>query len=613
MLKLNESTRLWLLYIFIGLFIITSVLLIIQIAKPTTQTGLVPTSTSTAPDETAVVGLQNTNDGQEIELTPTSLFQPVQLDLETISEDYNETGVMVFSMMDGIHQHLFVYHPLFFPLTRLTNHSWDDIHPAFSADGKLLAYASTQTGFWEIFILDLTSYEQIQVTHGNSYDGSPSWSPDGKWMVFESNRSGNLDIFIQSLDSLNDEPIQLTSDTAADFSPRWSPDGRTILFTSLRDGNEEIWLADLDKVDDRFQNVSQHPLLIETEPAWSPDGASFIYAANDEKTTSLHRIENLDPETDDLLTPGNIGAWNPQSSQIAVINHTENTSQLGIFDMDSRLIASPLQTMPGRIEGITWANHNLELLLPVLDSSQKESNTPASWQSILASEEIPEDRYRVSLLENVDAPYPYLHDALDESFNALRETLTLQLGWDFLAILENAYLPITNPSAPEISDNWLYSGRAFQLNTAPATSNWMVTVREDINGKTFWRIYLRTIDQSGAAGMPLRQRIWSFEQRTLGSPSAYEQGGNYSQNIPEGYWIDFTSLAAQYGWTRLPALLNWRTYLLATQHTTYVFQQTENFESALLDIYPPEALLPPAANSVMPVIPSPTPEATPES
>lgn len=612
MLKLNERTRLWLLYIFIGLFIITSALLAMQLLKPAAQTGQTPTPTFAPLNETIIDEQLDINDQPPTQSTPTTLFQPVQLGMDTISEDYNEMGVLVFSMMDGIHQHLFVYHPLFFPLTRLTNYAWDDIHPSFSADGRSLAYASTQTGFWEIFVLDLTTYEQIQVTQDNFYEGSPSWSPDGKWIAYESNRSGNLDIFIQSLDSLEEEPIQLTSDTTADYSPRWSPDGRSILFVSLRDGNEEIWLADLDKVDNRFQNISQQPLLINTEPAWSSDGTSIIFSANDEKANSLYRLDNLDPKSTSLLMPGNFGVWNPQSTQIAVINHTENASQLGIFDVDSQILISPLQTMPGRIEGITWANNNLELLLPVLDSNQKESITPAYWETALIAEDVPEDRFSLSILANVDAPYPYLHDAVDESFSALRDTLAAKLGWDFLAILENAYLPITNPSPPEISDNWLYSGRAFQLNTAPATSNWMVTVREDINGKTFWRIYLRTLDQSGAAGMPLRQRIWSFEQRTLGSPTAYEQGGNYSQNIPEGYWIDFTSLAAQYGWTRLPALLNWRTYLLATQHTMYVFQQAENFESALLDIYPPEALLPPAANSVMPVIPSPTPEATPE-
>jgi TolB protein len=182
------------------------------------------------------------------------------------------------------------------------------------------------------------------------------------------------------------------------------------------------------------------------------------------------------------------------------------------------------------------------------------------------------------------------------------------MGWDFLKTLNNAYVPITQPAPPMIENYWLYSARAFEIDDAPAAANWLVTIREDIDGKTYWRIFLKPIDQSGAVGNKLHQRAWSFDLRTQGSPEAYEQGGAYTQSIPEGYWVDFTELANQFGWTRIPALLNWRTYYPGTQHTIFVQKQYLDLETALLQIYPPEALLPPATDSLFPIRPTAVPE-----
>lgn len=567
------------------------------------ETVIIPVATQLENDSPAPTATQ--------QATPTSIFVPVNIEID-IDEDMNEVGVLAFAMMDGLHQHIFIYHPQFFPLTRLTNSLWDDTDPAFSHDGTKLAYASIQNGNWDIYILDLQTYQLTNFTDTESYESHPSWSPDDQWLVFESDRNGNLDIFIQSTTSDGDQPIQLTLSEADDFHPSWSPDGRQIAYTSLESGNEDIWLANLDTVEDRYQNISQQPESIELEPFWSPNNDQLFWAGKQNLGQLIIQETDSAVEPTKKIVSGSIGTFHPQGDAMAVGFHSAEGSHLGVYDITTGTMKFPFQSMPGRITGITWGNQNLELLLPLLNQSSA-STSPADWQYVQDSEStIPGNRMGLVALPGIDVEFPYLHDEVDESFSSLRQTIAQILGWDFLQTLNNAFIPITQPAPPMIEDYWLYTARAFEIDDAPATANWLVTIREDIEGKTYWRIYLKPIDQSGAVGEKLHQRAWSFDLRTQGNPEAYEQGGAYTQSVPEGYWVDFTEIANQFGWSWIPALVNWRTYYPGTQHTIFVYKEYLDLESALLEIYPPEALLPPATDSLVPFRPTATPEESDE-
>jgi TolB protein len=537
--------------------------------------------------------------------TPTFTFIPIDMDQE-IDQDLDEIGVLAFSMMDGFYHNLFIYHPHFFPLTRLTNGNWDDVGPAFSNDGSKLAYASNQNGRWDIYILDLHTYELTNITNSDAYDMNPGWSPDDQWLVFESDRNGNRDIFLQSLKNLDQQPLQLTLTEADEFLPAWSPDGRKIAYTSLESGNQQIWIADLDKVEGHYRNLSQAPAVVNSHPFWSRDGELYWYN-NQGAGQNLVSATSIETPKITPLISGSFGSHSPTSQYVAVVKHNRSGSELGIIDATNRIMWYPYQQMAGRISGISWGAHNLDLLLPLLNQATQPM-APAEWIDQTTSDtSIPYDRSGLVQLPGIKAPYPYMHNDVSSSFLALKQVVIDLIGWDFLATLNNVYMPITDPSSPHILENWFYTGRAFEIDPSPATVEWLVITRDDIDGKVFWRIYLRPINQSGAVGRQLQERVWSFDQRSMGSPEAYEQGGSYLPEIPAGYWIDFTELAAQFGWIRMPALNNWRTYYPGTQHTVFVNQALLDLDNALLDLYPPEALLPPATNSVVPIRLTPTP------
>jgi TolB protein len=209
-------------------------------------------------------------------------------------------------------------------------------------------------------------------------------------------------------------------------------------------------------------------------------------------------------------------------------------------------------------------------------------------------------------LTDVQAPYPQLHDLADESFVALRQRVIDEVGWDVLASLSNAFVPLTTSLDPGLGEDWLYTGRAFALNPLMSNAGWMVAIRQDYGTQTYWRLYLRTLLQEGSQGEPLHDPPWDLAARYELDPFAYEQGGKYAA-VPSGYWLDFTALARQYGWQRIPSLPNWRTYYSGARFTEFALTGGLDWYSAMLEIYPSDVLVTPTHVSP----PSATPTATP--
>jgi hypothetical protein len=140
-------------------------------------------------------------------------------------------------------------------------------------------------------------------------------------------------------------------------------------------------------------------------------------------------------------------------------------------------------------------------------------------------------------------------------------------------------------------------------------AGWMVAVREDFGAQTYWRLYLRTQAQDGSQGMPLHDPPWDLSARYNLDPQIYEQGGTYSE-VPPGYWVDITSLAAQYGWERVPALPNWRTFYAGARFTEFALTGGLDWHTAMLQLYPPDVLLTPTRLLPPTLTPTRTPTAT---
>jgi TolB protein len=180
---------------------------------------------------------------------------------------------------------------------------------------------------------------------------------------------------------------------------------------------------------------------------------------------------------------------------------------------------------------------------------------------------------------------------VDESFSALHKALTRELGWDYLSQLESALLPLTTPPQAGIARNWLYTGRAIAVSSLPMEAGWIAVSREDYSGVTYWRVWLKCRKQDGSCGKLIHEDTWDFNSRYSGDQTAYQEGGRIGGSL-NGFWLDFTEFASRFGWHRMPAFSNWRSYFPASQLNVFVQQDGLSWEQALLEIYPPEAVAP---------------------
>ncbi len=540
---------------------------------------------------------------------PTEINEPaptaMSIDPEQFSESPLSRGTVFLAMTEASHSRLYRYKPLETPFTRLTAGDWDDITPALSPDGEWLAFASNRDQQWDLYLLHLTDGEVTRLTATPEYEASPSWSPDGRLLAYETYQDGNLEVFIRAVDD-SIEPIPLSMHPGADFSPSWSPSGRQLAFVSTRSGDREIWLADLDLVgEERFTNLSRNPEGREAHPVWSPDGGSLAWASGEGGDHSIYLWSGAGEPV--YAGSGDWPAWSPDGTALLTTLDEPNQTLLTAYLPGPGLLALPPRILPGSVVGLAWGEVDVPMPLPEPLEAAARSKPEELWSpAITPVSGIPNGRQHLVDLEDVQAPYPQLHDLVDDSFKALRTRLAAETGWDLLSSLENAYVPLNDPLPPGMLNDWLYTGRAFALNTLPVNAGWMVVVPEDYGNETYWRVYLRARYQDGSQGMPLADLPWNFTPRFDGNPESYEAGGAPFPALPPGYWIDFTELALAYSWRRVPALSTWRSYYPAARFSEFVLAGGD-WRAAMLELYPPEALITPTVILPPTLTPTPTP------
>ncbi|HVP20558.1 MAG TPA: hypothetical protein VMS73_01725 [Anaerolineaceae bacterium] len=539
-------------------------------------------------------------------LLPTTTLPP-----EAALESLKQQGILFLSMSDGANYHLFAYHPQFYQLTRLTNNPWDDIHPVVSPDGTKIAYSSRQNGYWDIFVYDLANGKSTRVTDTPEYEAPASWSPDGQWLAIERLLANKLQIFLMPISDKSAAAVQLTTFDAPSYDPQWSSNGREgrgeVAFVSTQGGKEDVWLARLDRIDDRFINLTGAFPGNHRQPRWSPDGSLLAWSADLPDGMDVQTWNTQGQELPHTLGPGTNPVWSPTGNAILAEVRGANSTSLTAYRTENAELLYPLTRLPGSLNGWDWrSGSSVELVARLqLPPSARAAAAPLWQRKISAATTAPLGRDTLVQLTAVEVPFPYLDDSVDESFLRLREMVGKVTGWDFLANLENAFVPLTVAAAPGTGENWLNTGRAIAVNSVPLNASWMVTLREDIAGQTYWRLFLRARYQDGSQGIPLTEIAWDLNARNSGSPSAYDQGGEYSA-VPEGYWIDFTELASRFGWERLPAQVDWRTFYQASRFNLFVLRENLNFQSAMAQLYPIEALVTPTPLITLTTTPTPT-------
>jgi len=216
--------------------------------------------------------------------------------------------------------------------TRVTFNNKQDYMPAWSADGKKIAYTSYRNNTAGLYILNPFEGEITEVvSKGTNF--APTFSPDGKKLAFCSTlEEGNPEIYVAT--SEGKEIKRLTFNKAIDTAPSWSPTSREIAFTSDRGGTPQIYIMDAEGSNVRRISFggSYHDA-----PAWSPAGDRIAYVSRVDLIFDIYAL-NLRTEQVVKLTESNARnetpSWSPGGRHLVFSSNITGTIQLYTIDYD---------------------------------------------------------------------------------------------------------------------------------------------------------------------------------------------------------------------------------------------------------------------------------------
>ena len=125
-------------------------------------------------------------------------------------------------------------------------------YASVSPDGDRVVYvasvATTIPGFGstvtqQLWLASLRTGRARPLFRGSSHDTKPAWSKDGRSLAFSSDRSGTPEIWIADLDGR--KPVQLSAGPGAKSSPTWSPNGSEIAYVSTASGRSKLEIVNI--------------------------------------------------------------------------------------------------------------------------------------------------------------------------------------------------------------------------------------------------------------------------------------------------------------------------------------------------------------------------------
>ena len=215
------------------------------------------------------------------------------------------------------------------------------LSPAWSPDGRKLAYVSFENGNSEIFIQDISTGAREKVSSFRGINSGPAFSPDGRSLALTLSKGGSPEIYVMDLGSK--ALRQVTSQSGIDTAAAYAPDG-SIYFTSDRGGRPQVYrvgaggggasrvtfdgkkiavaqgsgnsyrIAMLDNSlgSPRWSTLS--PGSLDESPSFAPNASMILYAARDGGRGVLYAVSADGRVRQRLvLADGNVRepAWGP--------------------------------------------------------------------------------------------------------------------------------------------------------------------------------------------------------------------------------------------------------------------------------------------------------------
>jgi Tol biopolymer transport system component len=290
-------------------------------ATPTLETTPAPTETPAPPTETPTVAPTLTLPPL---LEPTSTPGGAEAGPTPLGGGY---GQIAFASARSGSVQIYLANTDGSNLQALTNMENGACQPAWSPDGAQLVFISPCRGrgeFWEnlynnssLYVINADGTGLKTLTNAPGSDYEPAWSPDGKRIAFTSLRDGKREVYVLNLES--GAVTRLTTaagDVQENSQPKWSPLGNQIVYVAKRFTAYQIWVMS-DTGEGKQQIVRSGQELWDYLPVWAPDGQTILFSQRnpppvvvrpwlmsiryeDRETTSPIRLSDLPRPADDI-------------------------------------------------------------------------------------------------------------------------------------------------------------------------------------------------------------------------------------------------------------------------------------------------------------------------
>jgi TolB protein len=224
--------------------------------------------------------------------------------------------------------------------------------PAWSPDGRRLAYVSFEGGRSAIYVQEVFTGQRRKITDFKGINGAPAWSPDGRKLAMALSKDGNLDIHV--LDLATNRLQAITRHYAIDTEPAWSPNGRYIVFTSDRGGKPQIYrVASFGGSAERvtFQNSYN------ARASYAPDGKSLTFVTREDNGAYRIAVQDLESGIMQVLSRGSLDespSFAPNGSMIIYASKTGYRGELAAVSVDGK-VHQRLALQQGDVREPVWS------------------------------------------------------------------------------------------------------------------------------------------------------------------------------------------------------------------------------------------------------------------